>query len=134
MLVCIPLSICLSWTDFTKNKDQHMLHIFQKYCNVVKYMNWVAFKTKYYLYFSCTQSRDTLYYGERCEHSTSNLQSLPSKLTILAISGGVGGGLLLIIFVSTVCFCYRLKSAKRHGYIFTMFLICFSLTVSIIVN
>lgn len=78
------------------------------------------------IYFRCKNSNSHIFYGEYCEHSmrrTTTTLKIPttpdlfpvSKLTIIAISGGTGGALLLIILISTICFCYRLKHAKRKG-------------------
>lgn len=77
-------------------------------------------------YFSivrCIIKGNYIFYGGKCEHNVSRITTIlttqdpvpVSKLTIIAISGGTGGALLLIILISTTCFCYRLKQAKRKG-------------------
>lgn len=77
------------------------------------------------IFFRCSNSDNQIFFGENCEYSmpktnstTTKIQTTPdpfpvSKLTIIAISGGAGGALLLIILLSTICFCYRLKHEKR---------------------
>lgn len=68
--------------------------------------------------FSCRNTDNHIFYGENCTRSipkTTTQDPFPvSKLTIIAISGGTGGALLLIILISSICFCYRLKQAKRN--------------------
>lgn len=77
-------------------------------------------------YFRCKHTESQIFFGEICEYSmlktTTKVPTTPdpfpvSKLSIIAISGGTGGALLLIILISTICFCYRLKHAERKGWV-----------------
>lgn len=79
--------------------------------------------TWYFSIVRCIIKGNYIFYGGKCEHNVSRITTIlttpdpvpVSKLTIIAISGGTGGALLLIILISTTCFCYRLKQAKRKG-------------------
>ncbi|XP_078323222.1 uncharacterized protein LOC111127483 [Crassostrea virginica] len=63
----------------------------------------------------CKLQGSRIYYGEHCDVSYL-MDSLPSKQKILVIAGGVGGALLLIILISSVCFCRYSKHRKdKHG-------------------
>lgn len=82
------------------------------------------------IYFSCFSNNTVVYQGERCEKVVSLEKSTPtsdpislSKMTIIAIAGGVGGGLLLILIITVACFCYRSQNGKRHGYVFSSFFV-----------
>uniref|UniRef100_A0A8W8KMQ6 Uncharacterized protein n=1 Tax=Magallana gigas TaxID=29159 RepID=A0A8W8KMQ6_MAGGI len=73
------------------------------------------------IHMSCSNTKTHIFYGEKCNNSVpKTIPTTPdpfpvSKLTIIAISGGTGGALLLIILISIICFCYRLKQAKGNG-------------------
>lgn len=89
---------------------------------------WMYFE--FTIYFSCFSNNTVVYQGERCEKVVSLEKSTPtsdpislSKMTIIAIAGGVGGGLLLILIITVACFCYRSQNGKRHGYVFSSFFV-----------
>ncbi|XP_062609175.1 uncharacterized protein LOC134270930 [Saccostrea cucullata] len=79
---------------------------------------------------SCQSNETNIFYGETCEKqiliptkksttegitpkSKTDDENIPlSKLTIIAISSGVGGGAVIILIIVVICICVRWSSEK----------------------